>query len=117
MTEEVEVELDIFSGRPNPAWRLSQTEVAGFLGRLAALAEAAPNEPEMPLGYRGFVVRLMQGRDASDLRVRNGIVRLARAGRVVWYGDPGRAMERSLLESGRAHLADDLYRLVLEDWR
>ena len=117
MTEEVEVELDIFSGRPNPAWKLSQTEAAGFLDHLAALAEAAPNEPEMPLGYRGFVVRLMQGRDASDLRVRNGIVRLARAGRVAWYGDPGRAMERSLLESGRARLTDDLYRLVLEDWR
>ncbi len=115
MTASVNVELDIYSGRPNPAWRLPPPEAAAFVERLAALAEAAPGGAELPLGYRGFVVRVAQGGEASELRVRGGLVRLDRAGRVAWYADPGRAMERLLLASGRAQLDDELYRMVLDE--
>lgn len=115
MSSAVEVELDVYSGRPNPSWTLGPTEAADFLGRLAALPAAAPHEPQTPLGYRGFVVRVAGPAGADELRVAGGRVERSRAGRVEWYGDPRRALERSLLDSGRAHLPDELYRMVRED--
>ncbi|GAB3196619.1 hypothetical protein GCM10027062_06350 [Nocardioides hungaricus] len=51
-----EVELDVFSGRPNPRWLLTPTEAAEFTQRV--LDGATPAVPvdvsEGNLGYRGF---------------------------------------------------------------
>lgn len=54
----LQVELDIFSGRPNPTWNLSDKEEKELLDRIAAdpklmLPEGATNGR---LGYRGYVV-------------------------------------------------------------
>src|SRR5437660_10024912 len=51
----VEVMLNIFSGRPNPRWRLSDEQVNDLQARLRALPEAAPVVPP-GLGYRGFII-------------------------------------------------------------
>ncbi len=51
----VEVMLDIFSGRPNPRWTLSDEQVNDLQARLRALPEAMPVMPP-GLGYRGFLV-------------------------------------------------------------
>lgn len=51
----VEVMLDIFSGRPNPRWTLSDEQVNDLQARLRALPEARPVVPP-GLGYRGFIV-------------------------------------------------------------
>ncbi len=56
----VTVELDIFSGRPNPKWQLNGKEETGLLDRLMAdtsliLSESA-NTGE--LGYRGFIISI-----------------------------------------------------------
>jgi hypothetical protein len=50
--------LDVFSGRPNPTWRLSLQqahELGDRLGRTALPAAAGPIQPPR-LGFRGFVV-------------------------------------------------------------
>ncbi len=96
----LEVELDVFSGRPNPGWRLSAAESA----ELMALLDALPGGPErMPpaLGYRGFVVHDRSGSagaQASPLRVFDGTVKL---------GDrhlaDARGAEAWLQRSARAH--------------
>jgi len=51
----VEIMLNIFSGRPNPRWRLSDEQVNDLQARLRALPEAAPVVPP-GLGYRGFII-------------------------------------------------------------
>lgn len=50
------VELDIFSGRPNPSWELSVDEAAELSRRLAALIKTETRPDEGGLGYRGFVI-------------------------------------------------------------
>lgn len=49
------VEIDIFSGRPNPAWTLSAAEAAALARLLAQLPPGAAPKA-VGLGYRGFVV-------------------------------------------------------------
>lgn len=53
-----EVEIDIFSGRPNPHWMLSLAEERELRKRLLSLKKPM-SPPDIPaLGFRGFVVRL-----------------------------------------------------------
>lgn len=78
-----EVELDIFSGRPNPRWTLSAGEEAELLTRL--LDRSVPLAPititDGKLGYRGFIVRATGGTAATlqsrglptGFRVRDGL--------------------------------------------
>ncbi len=50
------VSMNIFSGRPNPAWRLTRQQAAEFLERLAAEAPPVPPDEPPVLGFRGFTV-------------------------------------------------------------
>jgi hypothetical protein len=51
------VELDMFSGRPNPEWTLTAAEATALKTMTAALQVAAAPPPPDGLGYRGIVVR------------------------------------------------------------
>ena len=87
------VELDAFSGRPNPRWTLSETQAAE-LGRLMACLSPAAGAASLRspgLGYRGFRLQGSDGRTYWALRglVQSGDVLLA---------DPDRRVERFLLE-------------------
>jgi hypothetical protein len=93
----VEVELDIFSGRPNPRWsmRADQAPV------LATLFAAAPHvQPvEAPgLGYRGFLIHLRTGDPAvpQTIRVYAGTLTATIAGGEVTVADE-RGLEQLLL--------------------
>ena len=49
------VELDIFSGRPNPRWELDEQDRRELLRLQAGLTATERAPPEPPgLGYRGF---------------------------------------------------------------
>jgi hypothetical protein len=65
------VELDIFSGRPNPRWRLDEAGAAelGELHHRLEVAAARPTEPP-GLGYRGFLYSL----DGVPWRAWHGFV-------------------------------------------
>jgi hypothetical protein len=93
----VEVELDVFLGRPNPRWLLSRASAEQLLAQLPS--EPIPT-PRPALGYRGFVVRINSG----------GIKRVVE---VHHYA----ALERWLLESGRFRLGADLIALVEDRFR
>lgn len=78
-----EVELDVFSGRPNPRWVLTPGEAAEFSQRvLNGTTPAVPVDvSEGNLGYRGFIIRA-SGAEAAALgskgraivfRVRSGL--------------------------------------------
>ena len=54
----MEIELDAFSGRPNPRWELTGAQAAEFLARLRALRPTQGRDFVVEdLGYRGFIVR------------------------------------------------------------
>ena len=53
----LEIELDAFSGRPNPTWIASPERSAAMSRALSSLPDA-PGRPEPDhLGYRGFILR------------------------------------------------------------
>jgi hypothetical protein len=56
------VELDAFSGRPNPTWQMTEAEVRDIETRLRDLPASAQQLPQSTLGYRGFYIRNGDGR-------------------------------------------------------
>ena len=51
---DMQVTLDVFSGRPNPSWILSADEAQELARRLHGLPSAVQLPREGDLGYRGF---------------------------------------------------------------
>src|SRR5262245_12000975 len=88
----MKVELDAFSGRPNPQWRLTESEGAALARLIADLEPAATGSPSDPpgLGYRGFRLEGATG----EIRVYQGFVRSP--GRVL--ADGNRRVEGFLLD-------------------
>lgn len=54
--DELLVELNIFSGRPNPRWTLAGEPLAEIVRRVRMGTTTEANPPTH-LGYRGFVLR------------------------------------------------------------
>ena len=85
------VELDIFSGRPNPRWELDPRATGELRRLLRRLARSTATPPEPPgLGYRGFI--WMDG--LESVRAYHGSVRTPRA----VYADPSMTVEKFLLQ-------------------
>ena len=108
----VEVELDIFSGNPNPVWILSEADGVLFLNELAMLPRDSEKELSDNLGYRGFIAKVINGTEESLVRIQNGTVQLSQNGTNICYRDQGRHLERWLLNSGEATLKSDLFKIV-----
>jgi hypothetical protein len=85
------VELDIFSGRPNPRWELDAHDRDALQRLHAGLSPAGAAAPEPPgLGYRGF----SYAEAAGPCRAFQGYVRCP--GGVL--ADPSFSVERFLLD-------------------
>lgn len=112
VAETVEVELDIFSGMPNPEWRLSDADAALFLRKVDELPEASPAQLANNLGYRGFIVRIQRDPDETRILIQNGTVQSTRADTTTYHNDTDRALERWLLNSGRPFLDSEMFALV-----
>jgi len=113
MPVTVEVELDIFSGRPNPRWVLSATDAHALTEQLAALPAAQPGLTAANLGYRGFVVDIADAAGSTRLQVQGGSVHSESPGAPREFRrDAGRALERWLLDTGTPHLDAPLIELM-----
>lgn len=103
----VAVELLAFSGRENPHWELTDTEVDELIRRVSDLTPGAP-PPEPPgLGYGGFLITT-SGNTAElpeMMRVYRGI-RIGPAGSSNARQDRG--LERWLLDIARQRGYGDL---------
>ena len=93
--------LGIYSGRPDPTWTLTGSEAAAVERAIEALPETAGTPPEGGLGYHGFTVTSLGRTFTAYL----GTVWAGGGGPGVLRSDPGRTVERLLLELGRTHLA------------
>jgi hypothetical protein len=86
---KLRIEIDIFSGRPNPVVELTEKEsrdVLAQLGRTRPVEKGEPSLPPVPtLGYRGLIVEQI-GRPAAGLprmfRFADGIISAGRGPRV-----------------------------------
>jgi hypothetical protein len=109
------VELDVFSGRPNPQWSLSESALASLMQEVALL-DTASQSVSLPqnLGYRGLRVvassdnapdwQLFIGGGHAFLKDRNGIVVRV---------DDRRRIERRILLSGEGVVDDGLLQDIL----
>jgi hypothetical protein len=108
----MQVELDVFSGRPNPHWDLTPQEEQEFLKRLRSVPKGTGGASVRDrLGYRGLIVTAGgQAIDGFDeVVVSEGIVLGRRAGGVQVFTDKARSLERWLFSTGKGHIAPDLY--------
>jgi hypothetical protein len=117
MATSCEVELDIFSGMPNPVWSLTNAATDNFLKRLAALPLTSARELSGNLGYRGFIVQCMQGDNKRLIRVQNGIVHISEDETNVYAYDNNRELEHWVLNTGRPHLKDEIYQIAEREFR
>lgn len=86
---KLRIEIDIFSGRPNPVIELTEKESRDALGQMARLRPLEKGEPSFPpgptLGYRGLIVEQV-GTPAAGLprafRFADGTIGAGRAPRV-----------------------------------
>ena len=98
------VELDIFSGRPNPHWELDARDGGELLRLQAELKLAGQAPPQLPgLGYRGF----SWVDEAGPCRAFRGLVTTGTS----TLADPELSIERFLLDrlpDEFASLRDDI---------
>ncbi|MFP4343748.1 MAG: hypothetical protein ACLFU8_03545 [Anaerolineales bacterium] len=106
--------LHIFSGRPDPEWRLNAEQLAELESLLESLPEDVPHPEPQQLGYRGFALHLEPAGEPY-LRAFNGVVRLKERVGERWLSDPGRSVEHWLLASGEETLEPSLLEVVEEE--
>ena len=92
----LEVELDVFSGRPNPRWVLQAEERDSLLELVRSLREAGGPMPATGLGYRGFILH-----DGDrEILVYRGLVRVRRGTDEDIYRDTV-GLEKRLVEGAK----------------
>jgi hypothetical protein len=112
MPVRVEVELDIYSGMPNPTWALTEAEAGSLVKQLTALPGVPATELSGNLGYRGFIVQVTQGAGTELIHVQSGTVQISRSATKVYAKDGNRGLERWLLNTGKPHLKNEIFQMV-----
>ena len=107
---EGEVELMIFSGRENPSWQLPEGQAEKVFAMLAALPKTTRKAQERGLGYGGFRVR--RSRVKSGLAEEFEIYRGIAFDGMNYFRDEQGKIEKFLLESGKANMSEEVYKIV-----
>jgi hypothetical protein len=116
-----QVEVDVFSGRPNPIWNLTAPEAQAFVQRFAALpsfpGDGGGTEQDQGLGYRGLKVNLLSEGQQRRVSIGQGKVVVEEAGsrKPRQLQDPERRLEQWLLQTGREHLDPHLFHHLLNE--
>jgi hypothetical protein len=115
---EMHVTLDIFSGRPNPTWELSQEQTSQFLKKILKLKTKENlhvNSSNSELGYRGFIIE--ETNFEQKLRrfyVYNGIVNVVENNSSYALEDNEYSIERWLLQTSPKYL-DEIVEYVKQE--
>jgi hypothetical protein len=110
-----QVELDVYSGMPNPTWTLTDAECLAFREQLAGLPRMEAGNLRGTLGYRGLIVQLHPGTNSEFVRVSGGMIEITRGVEKRYAVDAARKVERWLLDTGRPSLPGDLFELAQRD--
>jgi hypothetical protein len=119
-SSQARVELDVFSGRPNPTWMLTAAETKTFRDMVAALPSRGTLTLPDPLGYRGLLVSLpaeeVNG-SVTTWRIWRGVVQRTFDATLTFYVDSDRALEMWLLQSGQIHIKPDVFKTIQAEIR
>lgn len=115
VAEMANIELDIFSGRPNPTWELSREQTRELREKLARLPKAQAGAMPDHLGYRGVIVTWPGTGGDETLRLYGGLAVQESEGGSTSRQDEGRRLERWLVQSGASHLDPGLYENVIKE--
>lgn len=102
------VELDIFSGKPNPSWRLSIEQVDFLQASLKSLDVSCEKPIAPDLGYRGFVVTLNNN---VRIIIYGGTISIHKK----VFLDRDRKLERWLVRTGDQKISEALKQVVLKE--
>ena len=111
----LEVDLDAFSGVPNPHWNLSESQSSEFLARFKSLKPATGKITRNEgLGYRGFIITSHGdvSHELSEARVYRGQVFVQRADREEILSDPEFSLESWLLNTASGHVPESILEMV-----
>ncbi|NJP08080.1 MAG: hypothetical protein HC866_00235 [Leptolyngbyaceae cyanobacterium RU_5_1] len=111
----MQVELDVFSGRPNPQWELTSQEAKEFVSRLEALPQhQGKSSVNEGLGYRGLIVTKpnenIEG--YNEILISNGLVVAKQNDQSKQFTDQNRRLERWLFQTGKGQLDEALYKQI-----
>lgn len=113
----MEVEVDVFSGRPNPYWNLTADEAKEFVELFQALPEyQGEGSLRDGLGYRGLIVTELGDpmKEYNEIVISYGIV-LARGNEESkQFTDQDRRLEKWLFQTGREKLDEGLYQPIIQ---
>lgn len=93
--------LDIFSGRPNPTWNLSENQIEELKTKIGKFKPAEPKTPP-GLGYRGVeLVNIGKIENVPDQIIAyEGVLAITDKGMTKYYEDANR-IEEWLLDQAR----------------
>lgn len=108
------IEMIVFSGRRNPAWRLSPDEARRFLLALRALPRVSgPLDAPERLGYCGLVVSNDdQVQPWREVVVYHEIIIVRFRHRTDYAIDEDRTVENLLLETAGEHVEDAVIKTI-----
>ena len=113
----VHIEVDVYSGRPNPTWELTHADAERFRALVAALPRRSGSGPASSegLGYRGLRVTVTADGAIERFSIAKGVVTVESAAVAdqPTLRDPDRALEKWLLRTGRDQLGADLLEHLL----
>jgi hypothetical protein len=114
-TVALQIELDAFSGQPNPLWTLTDEQAANFIARFKVLQPIQVTQSSANgLGYRGFIVRQVGGslNGYDEMRIFRGTVVVRRSGDITAFSDKDAILERQLIESARSHVPEAVLQFI-----
>jgi hypothetical protein len=103
----ITVEVDVYSGRPNPSWQLNAVQARLVLRMLSGVSRPGRSgrSCELPsLGYRGLNLTIVEGERTSTWRVFNRCV--DHDGRA--FSDAGARVQAFILRTMPPNLKSDL---------
>lgn len=111
----MQVEVDVYSGRPNPQWNLTSQQAKEFVSQFQGLPQhQGEGSVKEGLGYRGLIVtkqnETIEG--YNEILISNGLVVAKQNRQSKQFTDQNRRLERWLFQTGRGHLDKALYEQI-----
>lgn len=100
------IEVDIFSGRPNPRMEIESAVVEDISRQVTELQSIDPTAVPEHMGYRGLLV-ILNGE--TVMRLYDGLVFVNQGDALAYYSDPGRNLEMNLLKQIQSELDPALF--------
>lgn len=101
--------LDVFSGKPNPTWELSQEQQTEFMIKISGLKHTEDIQKSSRLGYRGLIVEeKINPKVQRIIELNDGIIRIFEGKLVSILKDKDSEIERWLLHTAPKTIDKDL---------